>query len=339
MEYWNDGTLNNGTQRSEIPLFQWSHDVARMAGRKKKSTTSTAASSLLDFTADSYLERTSRPLYAIVFLIPFILFYEIGTIFVNTNVYNGSQERVVAFVWLQDFLRYIGMNSRMAWVAPPAVVVVILLGLQVAARKPWYFCFGDYVFMAVECVLLAVPLVVFGLVFHSAPRTGPAQPAAPDGARLHAQVQTVAQGPPSWEEVRSGLLGRSAAPETGGRSLVADIITGVGAGIYEEMVFRLILICILMFVFQDLLGLTHTDAIVVSVLLSAALFSAHHHIVFVDGRFQAGDSFSWGKFVFRTTAGVYFAVLYAVRGFGITAGTHALYDIMSPVVSMFLFGS
>jgi hypothetical protein len=86
-----------------------------------------------------------------------------------------------------------------------------------------------------------------------------------------------------------------------------------------------------------LFGLSHTNAIVVSVLLSAALFSAHHHIIFVDGRFEKGDEFSLGKFVFRTTAGVYFAVLYAIRGFGITAGTHALYDIIGTIVNAFFF--
>jgi membrane protease YdiL (CAAX protease family) len=311
----------------------------RMAGQKKKSTKSKATSPLLDFTADSYLERTSRPLYAIVFLIPFIIFYELGTAFINTDVLSKSQVRVVAFVWLQNFLEYIGTSSRLAWAAPPVVVVVILVGLQVAARKPWYFCFGDYIFMAIECVLLAIPLVVLSLVFHNAPQIGPRPPAGPESSHLYVQVQTVAQSPPSWAQAKSDLLNQSTANGAGAgeHSLMASIVTGVGAGIYEELVFRLILICVLMFLFQDLFGLDHTSAIIVSVLLSAALFSAHHHIVFVDGRFTTGDSFGWGKFIFRTTAGVYFAVLYAIRGFGITAGTHALYDIIGTVVNAVFF--
>ena len=308
-----------------------------MADQKKRKKRK-ATSPLLDYTADSYLERTSRPLYAIVFLIPFIIFYELGTVFINTNVLSGSQVRVVAFVWLQEFLKYIKVSSRVAWVAPPAVVVVILIGLQVAARKPWYFCFGDYVFMMIECILLAIPLVVFSVVFHSAPQIGPREAAGPDGNHLYAQVQTVAQSPPSWAQMRSDLLSQpSAAGGANGHSLMASVVTGVGAGIYEELVFRLILICVLMLVFQDLFGLSHTNAIVVSVLLSAALFSAHHHIIFVDGRFAKGDSFSPGIFIFRTTAGVYFAVLYAIRGFGITAGTHALYDIMGTIINAVFF--
>ncbi len=309
-----------------------------MAGSKKKSKKSKATSPLLDYPADSYLERTSRPLYAIVFLIPFIVFYEVGTFFINTDILSQSQVRVVAFVWLQNFLEYIGISSRVAWAAPPAVVVVILAGLQVAARKPWYFCLGDYAFMAAECILLAIPLVVFSLVFHNAPQIGPRDAAGPDSNHLYAQVQTGAQSTPSWAQVKSELLSQSTADQDSKtHSLLASIITGVGAGIYEELVFRLILICVLMFVFQDLIGLSHTSAIVVSVMLSAALFSAHHHVIFIDGHWQTGDSFTPVKFVFRTTAGVYFAVLYAMRGFGITAGTHAVYDIIGTVVNAFFF--
>jgi hypothetical protein len=49
---------------------------------KKKYDTS----QLLNFVEGSYLERTSRPVYALVFLLPFIVVYELGTILINTNV-------------------------------------------------------------------------------------------------------------------------------------------------------------------------------------------------------------------------------------------------------------
>ena len=37
----------------------------------------TASNQLFNFARDSYLERTSRPVYAIVYLLPFIIFYEL----------------------------------------------------------------------------------------------------------------------------------------------------------------------------------------------------------------------------------------------------------------------
>ena len=84
----------------------------RIKERKRHST-----SQLLNFAKDSYLDRTSRPIYAIIFLLPFIIFYEVGTILINTDMLNQSQVRVVAFVWLQNLLEYMGSSDKLAWVA------------------------------------------------------------------------------------------------------------------------------------------------------------------------------------------------------------------------------
>ena len=88
-------------------------------------------------------------------------------------------------------------------------------------------------------------------------------------------------------------------------------------------------IIVLMILFQDVFRFGHRSSVVLSVLVSAALFSAYHHIVYLDGQFVQSSPFSWPEFSFRTIAGVYFAVLFAVRGFGITAGAHIFYDIIA----------
>jgi hypothetical protein len=228
---------------------------------------------------------------------------------------------VVAFGWLQEWLGYLGYSGKLAWVAPPLVVVLILLGLQVASRKQWYFQFGDVIPMVMECIFLAVPLIVLSLFINN-PAVA-TQPASEVGS-LIGQV--------------SGFFVSGLQASTGGESsLLANIVTGIGAGIYEELVFRLILICVLMMVFQDLLGISHKRAIIGSVILSAALFSAHHHVVFIDGHLTQGSEFCMEAFIFRTAAGVYFAALFAVRGFGITAGTHAFYDIIATLLNALFF--
>ncbi len=43
---------------------------------------------------------------------------------------------------------------------------------------------------------------------------------------------------------------------------------------------------------------------------------------------RAATSFDPFSFSFRVSAGVFFGVLFVTRGFGIAAGTHALYDII-----------
>jgi hypothetical protein len=308
-----------------------------MAGQKN-DTLSYTTSQLFNFARDSYLERTSRPIYAIVFLLPFIIFYEIGTLLINTDVLNRTQVRVVAFVWLQEMLQYLGTGDKFAWIAPPVVVVIILLGLQIASRKPWWFCPVDYLPMVLESAALAVPLIVMSLFFNSpavAPRSASGLPHVPGVVQPCAVPVDAAATLHGY----SRLSTQPAPAAVAGRALLANIVTGVGAGIYEELVFRLILICALMVLFQDIIGFDHKNAIILSVLISAALFSAHHHhIIFINGHFGRGAPFSWTEFVFRTVAGVYFAGLFAARGFGITAGAHAFYDIIATIINILFFG-
>lgn len=307
-------------------------------GKAKKKNGKTAAKSemredqLFNFLPGSYLERTSRPIYAVLFLLPFILFYEIGTLRINTDVLNQSQERVVAFVWLQNLLEPLGYGGKFAWVAPPLAVVVILLALQITSGKQWRLQFGDILPMALECVLLAIPLIVLTLCLSSwaAQHAGAGQVAMENNPPAASGCSAAAGGTPE-------LL--AAAQEAGPtpRPLLANIITGIGAGIYEELVFRLMLICLLMLLFQDLLRLPHKNAIFLSVLISAALFSAHHHIDFLSGRPNEADPFNATEFIFRTIAGIYFAALFAIRGFGITAGTHAFYNVIAVSITARFF--
>jgi membrane protease YdiL (CAAX protease family) len=58
---------------------------------------------------------------------------------------------------------------------------------------------------------------------------------------------------------------------------------------------------------------------------SAALFSAAHHVG------PHGQPYSNYLFLFRLAAGLYFALLYQLRGFGIAVGAHACYNVMVSV--------
>ena len=302
--------------------------AAKGMARRSKAT----SSQWFNFTRDSYLERTSRPVYALVYLLPFIIFYELGTIFINTDVLSQTQIRVVAFVWLQELLRYLGFGGKFLWAAPALVVVVILLAYQLVSKKRWWVSFSDMLPMTIECVLLAIPLIVLSLFLHNSavsPKTASLSKIIPLSCRL------LPGRPRDIRRFKTRNRRAAAAQKT--PPLLADIVTGVGAGIYEELLFRLILICALMLLFQDVFGWGKNNSIVLAVLISAALFGAHHHIDFLSGRPNQGDLFDWAKFTFRTMAGVYFAVLFAIRGFGITAGTHAFYDIIATLINALVF--
>jgi len=281
-------------------------------------------SQFLNLTRDSYLERTSRPIYAVIFLMPLIIFYEMGAIWLNPDTLSQSQVRVVAFLWLQNFLEYVGFNNKSIWIASPLAVIVILLALQIVSRKQWHFWFGDIVPMIGECILLAIPLIVLSLLLNcSAEQRDTKQYVGTASLTNCIVCNTTAVHPQDGQSRTEKLL--------------ANIVTGIGAGIYEELVFRLILICLLMMLFQDILRLNRNTSVSASVLISAALFSAHHHVIFLNGQFGQTSPFNGTEFVFRTIAGVYFAILFAVRGFGITAGVHAFYDTMAVLINAVFF--
>ena len=99
------------------------------------------------------------------------------------------------------------------------------------------------------------------------------------------------------------------------------LMLSLGAGIYEELLFRVVLVGLLAWGTNTLLGVRPLVAGVVATVLGALIFSAFHYI----GPY--GDRLEVYSFVFRTIAGLFFSGLYLLRGFGITAWTHALYDV------------
>jgi len=103
--------------------------------------------------------------------------------------------------------------------------------------------------------------------------------------------------------------------------LQTQLVVSLGAGIYEELLFRVVLVGALMWGTRRLLGARTGLAATISVVVSALVFSSFHYVG------SLGDTFTLASFTFRAIAGVAFSVLYVLRGFGITAWTHALYDL------------
>jgi Type II CAAX prenyl endopeptidase Rce1-like len=100
-----------------------------------------------------------------------------------------------------------------------------------------------------------------------------------------------------------------------------QLMVSLGAGLYEELLFRVLLVGALAALGIRLLGWRPTVAAVVAVGVGALIFSAFHYV----GRY--GDRFEAESFTFRLIAGIFFSALFVTRGFGITAWTHALYDV------------
>jgi hypothetical protein len=103
--------------------------------------------------------------------------------------------------------------------------------------------------------------------------------------------------------------------------LPTRLMISLGAGIYEELLFRVLLVGLLAWCGRRLLGWGPGAAGVMATIVGALIFSAFHYV----GPY--GDPLELPSFTFRALAGVAFSALYLLRGFGITAWTHALYDV------------
>lgn len=99
------------------------------------------------------------------------------------------------------------------------------------------------------------------------------------------------------------------------------IALSLGAGLYEELFFRVILVSVLVFLF-NLIFARKKYVFGAAVVSAALLFSGVHYI----GEFA--DIFTLNSFLFRFLFGLALNLIYVIRGFGMAAWTHAIYDLI-----------
>lgn len=105
------------------------------------------------------------------------------------------------------------------------------------------------------------------------------------------------------------------------QGVLTRVVMSLGAGFYEELVFRLGLLAALSLLFERVFHWNRWVVIPTALLVSSVAFSAVHHIP------PYGDPLTLGVFTFRVLAGVFFGCLYAFRGFAVAVYTHAFYDV------------
>lgn len=103
-------------------------------------------------------------------------------------------------------------------------------------------------------------------------------------------------------------------------SLIGDLGLAIGAGLFEELLFRVLLTTLLIKTAIRVIRIRWLS-ILVAIILASFLFSLAHYVG------NAADTFSVYSFLFRFLAGIWFTTLYSVRGFAIVCMSHAFYDI------------
>ena len=106
------------------------------------------------------------------------------------------------------------------------------------------------------------------------------------------------------------------------QNFIKGVIISLGAGIYEEILFRMLLLSLLYFIIIKALRINPIIGSLCSILICASIFSIMHYTG------ASGDSFSISSFSFRLVAGIVLSAIFIFRGLGIAVYTHAIYDIL-----------
>lgn len=268
--------------------------MPKLAARRRPPATQTKRRSRSKRAASNrYWDVTHRPLQCLVFLLPLVLAYEVGMAMLHGQSPSPQQPALAAQKLLQWFFSLFGVTG---YYLPGAALIAFLLGWHIVSRNTWKIEWPSLAGMAGESILLSIPLLF-----------------------LNRWIPVLAARP----SVSPQAVFATAMGSTMRGDRWDDLLLSVGAGLYEELVFRLLIISLLMFLLIDMCRLRQAVGVALSVILSSLLFAAHHYYPI------GADPWSSGEFAFRAAAGAYLAAVFVLRGFGLAVGCHVTYDVIA----------
>jgi membrane protease YdiL (CAAX protease family) len=253
--------------------------------------------------AGQYLPATRHPWSCVVFVLPLLLIYEVGLYLAGP----GQQPELLrngADAWLRMGLAHCGLKATY-WAPTLLIAVLVLWSIWRRGDRPNDFL-SVWLGMAVESAGFALALWALSRAMW------------PMLEGLGIKLTIVA-------DYASSAAGGAAQANKLASPAVRQVISFIGAGIYEETLFRLLVFSGLQWVFR-LADFPWPVNGVLAALASSLLFAAAHNLG------PNGEVFNGMVFLFRSLAGLYFTLLYYFRGFGIAVGAHAGYDVLVGVL-------
>ncbi len=230
----------------------------------------------------NYFSDTKNLLYSFLISLPLFLTYELLILISQPDA--SKIVRISVDSWFKSLFSYFGTNTVSITLLVVALFGVFILYKEREHLKRLKFSF--FPFMIAESAVYAVITTLIASFFITA-------------------IFAFAGGGPV-----SSLTG------------LQKFALSLGAGLYEELFFRVILVSAFILLFKKIFNNKTWAATLVAVIFSAFLFSAVHYIG------NMGDAFTLSSFTYRFIFGLLLNALYVWRGFGIAAWTHALYDLM-----------
>jgi hypothetical protein len=235
--------------------------------------------------AGSYWLWSRAPLSSLVIIIPLLAIYEVG---LRMTPETASRSRVE--LWLREALAWLGFGG---WLWLPLLTVAALLAWHCLTRQPWRMSVLVWLGMGAECLVLAAALAHLAHWEATCCRQL--------GIQAELEAPTAAVLPPSDAWTRR--------------------VAVCGAGVYEEIAFRLLLLPLGVLLLQRV-GLSRRVSLLCGVIATSLLFAAAHHLG------SSGEAWSAQHFALRTGVGLALSGVFLGRGLGVAAGTHTAYDLL-----------
>ena len=239
----------------------------------------------------TYAEISKKPLHILLFLLPMLVLYELGSVIYLTAPTAGHVQIIEAQGMLAGIFRAFGAAGLHL---PAIALVVVLLVQHVLARHRNTVRWRVLPIMAAESGATALPLLLMAMLLASTPL---AQSVLADFT-LASTSQSDQLATLSWQA----------------RATIA-----LGAGLYEELLFRMILIEAVHLIAADLFRIGERRSRIAAVVVSAIAFAAYHDLAAPGGGIDAATA------AFMLIAGIYFGLLYLWR---IVVGANAVYDLI-----------
>ena len=243
-----------------------------------------------------YHRLTRTATYGFLMALPLVLLYEILIRWINRG-YEGGGVRISSEVWmksvpmgtpigqwLQAKLLAYGITAEVGLLA---VIVLVGLAIFLLERRKQLTLKASY---------------GLGIVGESA---------------VYALIVAYVVSFATYSVLQPGL--GMVAQEAGELGLFQKLVMSLGAGIYEELLFRVLLTGGLFLVLNRIMP--RVGAYLIAAVVGALLFSWIHYTG------SLGDEFTMASFTFRALFGLVLNAIYLLRGFGVAAWTHAIYDV------------
>jgi membrane protease YdiL (CAAX protease family) len=229
----------------------------------------------------SYFDNTDNLLYSFLVSLPLFILYEL--LIIISQPTGDAIVRISVDVWIKSLFTYLGVNA-----VSFSLLVVVIIGLFIIYKERDRLKTLKFSYFPILILESTVYAIVVALISQS---------------------------------LVSLVLNLAASDPISALSMTQKLALSLGAGLYEELFFRVILVTAFILVFTKILG-KKWAGITAAVVLSALLFSAVHYVG------DMGDTFTMGSFLYRFLFGLILNGIYVWRGFGVAAWTHAIYDIM-----------